>query len=47
MNATARKVFVELAQQASAVSSNEHEARVNIDVEPFFVAREERMLPRF
>ena len=37
----------ELAQ-LGAVSSNEmHEARVNIDVEAFFIARNGLLLPRF
>jgi len=41
------QVFVELAQ-LGAVSSNEmHEARVNIDVEAFFIARNGLLLPRF
>ena len=33
--------------QLGAVSSNKHEARVNIDVEPFFIARNGRLIPRF
>ncbi len=40
------QVFVS-SLRLGAVSSNEHEARVNIDVELFFIARNRRMLPSF